>query len=319
VSASSDLLAQLERHYIKPSAPMPGGVFLPEVGQNGGWGNGSRCDAIYVGFTSSSGRILIGHELKISRSDWLNELNKPGKADAWADECHEWWLVVNDPAIVHDGELPAGWGLMSPSPRSKNRMQVHTQAHRKDPRVHRPGWNAVRSIMARQDTLRAQAAEAVRRDAREDARRDFDKQVAAAVDRRLAAGGQHDAAQIRERIAQVEQALGAKIDFTAGATDRSSGRYGWSGEVTLAQIREIAAAVRAFGDVQRAVSALTDRWANPVKNTQGALDRLGAALTELGKAGRPAKPPRPAPGSAAAGYPPAGTRPSPDLFDEIPL
>ncbi|OBC14075.1 hypothetical protein A5784_30705 [Mycobacterium sp. 852013-50091_SCH5140682] len=317
MSATSDLLAQLERHYIKPSAPMPGGVFLPEVGQNGGWGSGSRADAVYVGFTSSSGRILIGHELKISRSDWLNELNKPGKADAWADECHEWWLVVNDPAIVHEHELPAGWGLMSPSPRSKNRMQVHTPAVRKDPRVHRPAWNAVRSIMARQDTLRAQAAEALRRAAREDARRDFDKQVAAAVDRRLAAGGQHDATQIRERLTQIEQALGAKIDFTA-ATDRTSGRYGWSGEVTLAQISEIAAAVRAFGDVQRATSALTDRWANPVKNTQGALDRLGAALTELGKAGRPAKPPRPAP--APAVEPPSEvTRPSPDLFSEIPL
>jgi hypothetical protein len=313
---TADLLAQLERHYIKPSAPMPGGLFLPEVGQNGGWGSGSRCDAIYVGFTSSSGRILVGHELKISRSDWLNELNKPGKADAWADECHEWWLVVNDPAIVHDGELPADWGLMSPSPRSKTRMQIHTRAARKDPRVHRPAWNAVRSIMARQDTLRAQAAERLRRDAREDARREFDKQVTATIDRRLAAGGQHDAAKIREQLAQIEQALGAKIDFTA-ATDRASGtRYGWSGEVTLAQISEIAAAVRTLGDVQRAVSALTDRYGNPVKHTQAALDRLAAALTDLGKAGRAAKlPPAPPAAEPAA----AAARPSPDLFSEIPL
>lgn len=47
MSATDDLMALLKRHYIKPGLPLPGGVFVPEVGQNGGWGSGSRCDAIY--------------------------------------------------------------------------------------------------------------------------------------------------------------------------------------------------------------------------------------------------------------------------------
>lgn len=143
--------------------------------------SGGGCDAIYVGFTSTSGRILVGHELKVSRADWLNELNKPGKSDPWADQCHEWWLVVNDPAIVHDGELPAGWGLMTPGP-SKTRMKIVTRAARKDPTEHTPSWRAVRSIMARQDTLRAQAILAGQRRAQELAA----TQVRADVEREIA-------------------------------------------------------------------------------------------------------------------------------------
>ena len=54
------LLDRLKRHYIKTGTDLPGGVFVPEVGQNGGWGAGSRCDAIFVGFTSTSGRIPLG-------------------------------------------------------------------------------------------------------------------------------------------------------------------------------------------------------------------------------------------------------------------
>lgn len=176
-----ELLDRLQRHYIKPGAPLPGGIFLPEVGWNGASGGG--CDAIYVGFTSTSGRILVGHELKVSRADWLNELNKPGKADPWADQCHEWWLVVNDPAIVHDGELPAHWGLMTPGP-SKTRMKVVTRAVRKDPTTHTPAWHAVRSIMARQDTLRAEAIISGRRRAEEAARAGIREEVERETQRR---------------------------------------------------------------------------------------------------------------------------------------
>lgn len=56
------LLAALQRHYIKPGDIVTGGVFLAEGGQNGGhsWPAVRRCDALYVGFTSASGRILVG-------------------------------------------------------------------------------------------------------------------------------------------------------------------------------------------------------------------------------------------------------------------
>lgn len=89
---AADLLTRLQRHYIKPGEVLPGGVFVPEVGVNGGVQ--SRCDAIYVGFTSTSGRQLVGHELKVSRADWQHELDQAGKADFWHDNTHQWYVAA---------------------------------------------------------------------------------------------------------------------------------------------------------------------------------------------------------------------------------
>jgi hypothetical protein len=274
---TATLLALLQRHYIKPGQPLPGGVFLAEVGQNGGWGSGSRCDAIYAGFTSSSGRILVGHELKISRSDWLNELSKPGKADAWADECHEWWLVVNDPAIVHDGELPAGWGLMSPG-RSKTRMTVHTRAVRKDPQVHRPSWDAVRSVLARQDTLRAQVIEAAGTKARQDAWAEVDRRVQDGIALGLQRAGTPDAAELADKLKRIETALGGRIDWDAESRGYIRSGAEWVG---LAELKLIADAVRAAGSIDRALRELSNRYYTPIDNTRRALEQLENALGEL--------------------------------------
>ncbi|WP_301121108.1 hypothetical protein [Mycolicibacterium fortuitum] len=278
MSATSDLLAQLERHYIKPSAPMPGGIFLPEVGQNGGWGSGSRADAIYVGFTSSSGRILVGHELKISRSDWLNELNKPGKADAWADQCHEWWLVVTDPGIVHPGELPADWGLMSPSPRSRNRMQIHTRAVRKDPAVHRPSWDAVRSIMAREDTLRAQAIERARADAYRAATAEVNERVEQRIKNELTQSEHNDATirLLRERLRAVDNALGNQILW-----DRNK-IAGFANQTTTDEIAQIRTVLKETGSVKasvRRLSGISHKY--QLDDLQRAIDIMRDALAGL--------------------------------------
>lgn len=55
--------------------------------------------------------VFHGHEVKVSRSDWLTELRDPTKAEAFARHMHFWWLVVSDKSIVRD-DLPEGWGLM---------------------------------------------------------------------------------------------------------------------------------------------------------------------------------------------------------------
>lgn len=60
------------------------------------------------------GYAIHGHEVKVSRADWLAELSKPDKADAFRAYCHYWWLVVSDVSIVRDDELPDGWGLLAP-------------------------------------------------------------------------------------------------------------------------------------------------------------------------------------------------------------
>jgi hypothetical protein len=271
--STGELETRLQRHYIKPGAPLPGGIFLPEVGWNPASYRGG-CDAIYVGFTSTSGRLLVGHELKVSRGDWLKELKSPGKADGWADECHEWWLVVNDPAIVHDGELPAGWGLMSPTGPSKTRMAIQHKADRKGSN-HQPSWHAVRSIMARQDTLRAAAIAKVGHDADQRAWAKYESQVNDRSDRLMGADRAHlDAA--REHLAAVEKALGASIDWSERA-------YGRHNAVTLKDIEAIASLVRAHGTIDRAVEELTGRYASPTAHTRRSLDKIDEALAEISK------------------------------------
>ena len=67
---------------------------------------------LWTGYGATRGPKLHGHEVKVSRSDWLSELRTPEKAEAFSRYCDYWWLVVSDKAIVKPGELPEGWGLM---------------------------------------------------------------------------------------------------------------------------------------------------------------------------------------------------------------
>ena len=60
----------------------------------------------------TSSQAIHGHEVKVSRSDWLNELRDLEKSERIKRFCNFWWLVVSDASIVKDGELPEGWGLL---------------------------------------------------------------------------------------------------------------------------------------------------------------------------------------------------------------
>jgi hypothetical protein len=61
----------------------------------------------------SKGQRIHGHEVKVSRSDWLHELADPSKAEAFKQYVHHWWLVVPDASIVRGDELPTGWGMLT--------------------------------------------------------------------------------------------------------------------------------------------------------------------------------------------------------------
>jgi hypothetical protein len=221
---ATDLLARLQRHYIKPGADLPGGVFVPEVGINGA--TQSRCDAIYVGFTSTSGRRLVGHELKVSRSDWQHELDQAGKADFWHDNTHQWYVVA-PVGIVDPETLPAGWGLMVPSARTTTRMTVVVKAADRDVV---PSWRAVRSIIARQDTLRAGAIHQARMKARDDAQAQIDK-ARRDLDASTVASVSPQAQRLANLIAKIDAAgresgwlTVADEDIVAAALDSTKAR-----------------------------------------------------------------------------------------------
>lgn len=136
-----DVYALLRKRY---SAKNPGNgpryVLAPEVRNQAGFGGYTAgmgfqytalrtCDLMVMDTWESGPCRLIGHEIKVSRSDWLRELKDPEKANAFLPFVAEWWLVVGDRRIVRDGELPEGWGLLAPAG-SKLRQVV--RAPRKD-------------------------------------------------------------------------------------------------------------------------------------------------------------------------------------------
>lgn len=101
----------LQAHVCKDAGNGPTCVMAPGVRSAAGFDARRTIDAVSLGLWPSRGMLLDGYEIKVSRSDWLRELKNPAKAEEFAGLVDRLWLVVSDPAIVKDGELPDGWGL----------------------------------------------------------------------------------------------------------------------------------------------------------------------------------------------------------------
>jgi len=88
-------------------------VFLFDVPDVVGIKQRRRCDGIAIGMWGSTGRLIHGFEVKISRSDWLRELKDVSKADPFIERCDRWWLVTGSASVAKLEEIPAAWGWMS--------------------------------------------------------------------------------------------------------------------------------------------------------------------------------------------------------------
>lgn len=157
--SASTLHAAIDRKY-----PIDGYVALHEVRDATGFDAGRSADAITIGMYKSRGLQIEGFEIKVSRSDWLQELKDARKAEAWMRYCHRWWLVTHDANIVFPGELPATWGLLVLN--ARGRLDV---AHMAPPMVPEPlSMKAFTALMqASRSQVLAGEAERIRA-ARED-------------------------------------------------------------------------------------------------------------------------------------------------------
>ncbi len=258
---SAELLTRLHRHYIKPG-PLPGGIFVPECGLNDS-GRQQRCDALYAGFTSTSGRLLIGHELKVSRADWRHELDQVEKAGRWADQCHQWYVVAPSTDVVPPEELPEGWGLMVPG-RSKTRLDVKIRARTYADR--NPSWVIVRSIMARQDTLRAAAINRAHADAVVTARERAEREM-----RARAASSRSDTGRLLEKIHKIEAAIGCELHDSA-----------WrEGQLSYDELAQAVRLVRAARPLEDAARAIEHRYQNPAVRLREIATQLEAGLAAV--------------------------------------
>lgn len=92
----------------------PEWAFMPQVADGTGTQKVRTCDALAMSLWPSRGLELHGFEVKAYRSDWQKELATPAKAESICRYCDYWWIVIGDPKIVVDGELPSTWGLLTP-------------------------------------------------------------------------------------------------------------------------------------------------------------------------------------------------------------
>lgn len=112
---------------IRYSAPAY--AFLKQVRNQTGFYNsrdGIRtADGLALSLFPSRGIHLHGFEIKTYKSDLMNELKHPEKADAIGRYCHYWWIVVPDKLTFSVDELPDTWGLLVAE---KNRLVAKKQA-----------------------------------------------------------------------------------------------------------------------------------------------------------------------------------------------
>lgn len=81
-------------------------VFLRQV-PNGPLATKTRtADAMAMGCWGSTGIEMHGYEIKISRSDWLSEIQDIKKAEQNSKFCHYWWVATPE-GIAKVEECPA--------------------------------------------------------------------------------------------------------------------------------------------------------------------------------------------------------------------
>lgn len=109
-----DMLDLLRRRYGPMVGNGPRYAVAEHVRSGAGFDAKRTADFIAMDVWPSQGLALHGHEVKVSRSDWLTELKQSEKAEAFRPFMDYWWLVVSDPSIVRGDDLPPGWGLLTP-------------------------------------------------------------------------------------------------------------------------------------------------------------------------------------------------------------
>jgi len=101
-----ELILRLQHKFAPPYH-----IFLAGLRNATGFDASRTADAIAIGLYRSQGTEIHGFEIKVSRGDWLRELKDPAKADAFFPYCDRWSIVVPEPDLIADGELPEAWGL----------------------------------------------------------------------------------------------------------------------------------------------------------------------------------------------------------------
>ncbi len=174
MTTARDIKDALHRRYGGKSQDREGEqyVCIEEARSGAGFqGNDGQCDFLAINTWQSRGLELIGHEVKVSMSDWKAELAQPEKAERFSRFCRRWYIAVpSDLATKIAHEVPPSWGLISVSEKGRctERQKPTTREPQPVPQWWWVGWLAQidrqhkRSIPHRIDRLMAEERAATR-------------------------------------------------------------------------------------------------------------------------------------------------------------
>jgi len=198
------VLEALVDHYRKPGEERSGEILITEAQAPGSI---RRADLVRIGTWQSRGTGVDVHEIKVSRSDWLRELDDPAKAEAWWPYCNRFWITA-PPGIVAPAELPPDWGLME-LPLSGRRFKVKVPAARKEARLTVP---LVIELLRRNDNDRLAQIGRLREEHRSEMYRAEHQWEVKRAEAQIPY-------EVKERLVlleRIEAALGAKLDVHPG-------------------------------------------------------------------------------------------------------
>lgn len=95
-------------------------AFCSKVPNGTGMQKDRTADGLAMSLWPSKGLHLHGFEIKVSRSDWLKEIQDVSKAAAFSRYCHYWWVVAPK-GIVKLEEMPGDWGLIEAGKSLRNK------------------------------------------------------------------------------------------------------------------------------------------------------------------------------------------------------
>lgn len=131
---AGDLEGLLWARYKEPEF-----AFLTQVRNGTGFSRQTirTADAIALSLYPSRGIDLHGFEIKISRSDFRNELKNPAKAEDIAKFCNFWWIVSPGVDITPVDEVPSAWGLLVADKSGKTLKVARQAKHAKTKEIDR--------------------------------------------------------------------------------------------------------------------------------------------------------------------------------------
>ena len=106
MTTSAEVRALLRKRYQHPEWAL-----CFEVANATGTNARRYADAVAMNLFPSRGLSIHGFEIKVSKSDFMNEIANPEKSAAVQQYCDHWWIVAPASA-VDESLLPKTWGWL---------------------------------------------------------------------------------------------------------------------------------------------------------------------------------------------------------------